>query len=205
VVGNVKEFGLNAEVPYQFYRAQSQAPYFASVLVRTRLEGNRMAEEIRRILQETEPRMAVVRVQTMEQAREKSISSPRTLTQLFSVFGVLAFIIAIFGIASMLSLWVKQRTRETGIRMALGATPQTILTSVMWQGMVLAVIGTAAGVVGSLAITKMLATLLFQIQSNDAVTYVLAAAFLLIAALLACYAPARRAARLDPQTALHAD
>ena len=89
--------------------------------------------------------------------------------------------------------------------MALGATPHTILATVIRQGMVLAGIGTVLGLAGALAVTRMLATLLFQIKTDDAFTYALAATFLLIAALLACYAPARRAARLDPQTALHAD
>ncbi len=136
IVGNVKEFGLNRDTPYQLYRPLAQTSFVGSVLVRTNVDGGVMKDQLRRSLREVEPRMAIVQIQTMEQARAKSVASPRTLTHLFSLFGALAFVIAIAGIGSMLSLWVRQRTRETGIRMALGATPRTILTGVMQQGMV---------------------------------------------------------------------
>jgi putative ABC transport system permease protein len=205
IVGNVKEFGLGAETPYQLYRHMKQAGFIGSALVRTSLQGGNMADQIRRALREVEPRMAVVRVASMENVREKSVSSPRTLTHLFSLFGGLAFVIAVAGIASMLSLWVRQRTRETGIRMALGASPQRIRASVLLQGMMLAVAGIVAGIGGAMVVMRMLSGLLFQIEATDLATYSIASLLLLIAALLACYVPARRASRVDPQIALRTE
>jgi predicted permease len=205
IVGDVKEFGLNLETPYQLYRPFAQTGFLGSVLVRTSLEGDVMSEPIRRALRDIEPRMAIVRIQTMEQVRAKSVASPRTLMHLFSLFGILAFIISIAGIGSMLSLWVNQRTRETGIRMALGATPKHILASVMKQGILLAVAGLLLGLAGALTLTQMLSVLLFQIRADDPPTYVLATLLLLLAAVIACYSPARRASRVDPQIALHTD
>ena len=205
VVGDVKEFGLNRDTPYQLYRPIRQVSFVGSVLVRTSMESSSMSEQIRRVLNEIEPRMAVVQIQTMEQARAKSVASPRTLTHLFSLFGVLAFIIAIAGIGSMLSLWVRQRTRETGIRMALGATPGNILTGVLQQGMTLVILGLLFGLIGALGVTQLFGALLFQVKANDSATYSLVAFLLLGAATLACYAPARRASRIDPQVALHTE
>ena len=205
IVGDVKEFGLAADTPYQVYRPMAQVSFLGSVLVRTSLEERVMSDQVRRTLQDVEPRMAIVNVQTMEQARGRSVASPRTMMHLFSLFGGVAFVIAIAGIASMLSLWVRQRTRETGIRMALGATPQTVLKTVMQQGMVLVIAGTVLGVAGALLISRMLVSLLFQITPTDSFTYGTAAGLLLLAALIACYGPARRASRVDPQAALHSE
>jgi predicted permease len=202
IVGDVKEFGLHREIPYQIYRPLAQTSYVASALVQTSLEGRLMADQIRRALHEVEPLMAVPQIQTMEQARAKSIASPRTLTHLFALFAALALVISVAGIASMLSLWVRQRTRETGIRMALGATPGHIRTSVIKQGMTLVIIGLVLGLAASLGVTKMLTTLLFQIEPNDTGTFTLVALLLLVAAFLACYAPARRASKVAPHSAL---
>lgn len=205
VVGNVKEFGLGVDTPYQIYRPLAQRPFFASALVRASTDTRGMSEQIRRVLREVEPRMAVVRVQTMEEARAKSVASPRTLTHLFSLFAALALVIAVAGIGSMLSLWVRQRIRETGIRMALGATPGNILAAVLRQGMTLAIGGLILGLAAALAVTRWLTTLLFQVKPVDGITYAVVSALLLIAALLACYAPALRAARIDPQRALRCE
>ncbi|HEY4490510.1 MAG TPA: FtsX-like permease family protein, partial [Acidobacteriota bacterium] len=205
VVGNVKEFGLDRDIPYQLYRPLSQRPSLRTVLVRTVADSPRMADQIRRALREVESQMAIVRIETMEQARAKSIASPRTLTQLFALFSVLALVIAAAGIGSMLALWVGQRTREIGIRMALGATTHDILTSIVRQGMALAVAGWIVGVAIALSLTRLLAALLFHVKPTDPPTYVAVSVLLLGAALLVCYFPARRAARTDPQVALRCE
>jgi len=132
-------------------------------------------------------------------------ASARTLTRLFTGFAGLAFIIAVAGIMSMLALWVRQRKREIGIRMALGASPGTIVREVLRQGMALAAIGLAVGVVGALQLTRWLKTLLFEVQPTDITTFAVVAVLLLSAAVLACLAPARKASRIDPQDALRAD
>jgi len=102
-------------------------------------------------------------------------------------------------------LWVRQRIREIGIRMALGARPGDIVASVMRQGMVLAVIGFVLGVGGALALTRFLKTLLFEVTPTDAGTYAAVSVVLLSATLIGCWIPARRAARVDPQTALRSE
>jgi putative ABC transport system permease protein len=164
-----------------------------------------MEEQIRRALREVEPYMAVVRVQTMEQVRAKSVAPPRTLANLFTLFAVLAFVISIAGIGSMLALWVRERVRETGIRMALGASPRDILASVIGHGMTLTIAGLIAGLAAAFFVTRMLALLLFQVTPSDPVTYALISILLFVGALLACYVPARRASRTDPQIALRTE
>lgn len=202
IVGDVKEFGLNLETPYQLYLPLFQDPYVGSVLIRTAGDPTLMAEKIRRALHEVEPQMAIASMVTMEQARAASVSSPRTLAHLFALFAVLALIIAVAGIASMLALWVKQRMHEIGVRMAFGATPQKILLTVIRQGMFLVVIGLSLGILGSLAVSHLIKTFLFQIQPTDVLTYLFISGLLLIAALITCYIPARRAMKVDPMVAL---
>jgi len=205
VVGDVKEFGLAAETPYSIYAPISQFTFLGSALVRTTVNPEAMEEQMRRVLNEVEPYMAVIRVQTMEQVKMKSVASPRTLTRLFSLFAALAFIISITGIASMLALWVRERTRETGIRIALCALPWNILSLVIRQGMWVTIAGVFAGLVAAAMVTRVLTILLFQVKPTDPVTYTLISALLLCAALLACYIPARRAAHTDPQLALRCE
>ncbi len=186
VVGDVKEFGLNTETPYQVYIPFAQSPNLGSVLVRTRLKPEAMGEQIRRALNEVEPYMAIVRVETMEQALLKSVASPRALTHLFLLFAALAFVISIAGIGSMLVLWVRERTRETGIRMALGASPTNILSSVIRQGMTLTIAGVLIGLFAAALITRLLTMLLFQVKSTDPETYAMISIMLIFAALIAC-------------------
>jgi putative ABC transport system permease protein len=205
IVGDVKELGLNAPTPYQVYMPLAQRPYFGTVLVRASTEQLDLAEQIRGTLREVEPQMAIVRIETMQQARAHSIASPRTLTHLFSLFALLAFVIAVAGIGSMLALWVRQRIRETGIRMALGASPRDILVSVMRQGMMLACAGLLFGILVALGLTHLLNSFLFQVNSTDVFTFTFGVTLLLIASLLACFVPARRAARVDPQVALRCE
>ncbi|MCI0444302.1 ABC transporter permease, partial [bacterium] len=202
IVGDVKEFGLNLETPYQLYLPLFQDPYVGSVLIRTAGEPALMAEKIRRALHEVEPQMAIASMVTMEQARAASVSSPRTLTHLFALFAVLALVIAVAGIGSMLALWVKQRMHEIGVRMAFGATPQNILVTVIRQGMFLVVMGLSLGILGSLGVSHLIKTFLFQVQPTDVLTYLFISGLLLLAALIACYIPARRAMKVDPMVAL---
>ena len=143
--------------------------------------------------------------ETLDEARSEAVASPRTTAQLFGLFAALALVIAVAGIGSMLALWVRQRMREIGIRIALGAAPADILSTVLRQGMVLVALGLACGLGGALALTRLLKKLLFEVTPTDAPTYAVVSALLLAAALLACWVPARRAARIDPQTALRTE
>jgi predicted permease len=205
VVGDVKEFSLDHDAPDQIYRPMAQLTAPGTVLVRTAAGPSAMAATIRRLVREVDPEMAITNTETLEQARQDAVRSPRATARLFGLYAGLAFVIAITGIAFMLALWVRQRTRELGIRMALGASPSGIVGIVIRQGMGLVAAGLAIGFAGSLAFTDLLKALLFQVTPTDTPTYVLVSVFLAGAALLASYVPARRAAGIDPQEALRCE
>jgi putative ABC transport system permease protein len=205
VVGDVKEFGPEADSPYEVYLAIEQSPTVNSVLVRTSGDPSAAAGLVRRAIFETDPEAAITAFEPLSQAKDEWVQSPRTLTRVFSIFAALAFVIALGGIGGMLALWVRQRRREIGIRMALGAAPQSIVRQLIGQGMLLVAIGLALGAVGAFEVTRLMKTLLFQVEPTDPATFVLMAAVLLGAALLACLLPARRAAGIDPLIALRCD
>ncbi len=205
VVGDVREFGPREDAPVQLYRPMAQDPFAGNVLVRTAADPELLIPAVRRAVLEANPESAVVKIKTLDEARSEAVASPRTTAQLFGLFAALALVIAVAGIGSMLALWVRQRMREIGIRIALGAAPADILSTVLRQGMVLVALGVACGFGGALALTRLLKKLLFEVTPTDAPTYAVVSALLLSAALLACWVPARRAARIDPQTALRTE
>ena len=205
VVGDVKEFGLGVRTPNQMYRPIAQMPDPGSVLVRTVGDPVMMTEQLRRALHEVDPEMPIASMITMEQAKADSVSSPRTLANLFGLFAILALNIAIAGIGSMLALWVRQRVREIGIRMAMGASPHKILLTFVRRGMIPVVVGLVLGMAGAVVITRMMATLLFQVAPTDIATFCFIFGLLLVSALAACFFPARRASQVDPQIALRCE
>jgi putative ABC transport system permease protein len=205
VVGDVKEFGPAMDAPFEIYMPLEQQAFPGAIVARTAGDPTTVAGLLRRAVLEIDPDTAITQFQTLEAAQDKAVATPRTLTRLFTGFAVLAFLIAVTGIMSMLALWVRQRKREIGIRMALGASPRAIVREVLQQGMLLAGIGLVVGVAGALQLTRWLKTLLFEVQPTDFATFAVVALLLLAAALLACLAPARKASRIDPQDALRAD
>lgn len=205
VVADTKEFGPIRETPSQIYVSNQQYPDPGSILVRTAGDPATVMNLVRKAILDVDRETAITKVETLEQARTDSVASPRTTARLFGLFAILAFVIALTGIGGMLALWVRQRTREIGIRMAMGARPHHILTTVIRQGMLLVAIGLSAGYVGAVALTRFLKTFLFQVEPTDATTYSLVSGLLLGAAFVACYLPAIRAARIDPQMALRCD
>jgi predicted permease len=205
VVGDVKEYGLDRAAPEQFYRPMAQLQMPAAILVRTANDPEALSNQVRRDILDLDPQTAITLVKTLEEVRTDSVSSPRTTARLLGSFAGLALIVAVAGIGSMLALSVRQRVREIGIRMALGATPGDVLRVIVRQGMALVAIGMALGLAGSVALTGALKALLFEVTPTDLATYVLVSAVLAAAALLASYLPARRAARIDPQAALRCE
>ena len=205
VVGDVREFGLDQEPGDEVYVAQAQTPAFASIVVRTSQAGMDMSNQMRRAIFEVDPQTAIPNVQTLEQARNASMASPRVMTDLLGIFAALALAIAAFGIGGILALTVNQRLNEIGIRVALGAKPGDLLTMILGQGMTLVVIGLGLGLLSAVALTRLMKTLLFQVQPTDPLTFLGVSAVLGGAALLACYVPARRALRIDPLRALRGD
>jgi putative ABC transport system permease protein len=139
---------------------------------------------------------------TMTQVAAESVSRRKFAMQLVGLFGVLALLLAGVGIYGVIAYSVTQRTREIGIRVALGASRTAILRWVLRQGMILTVAGIAVGLIGAVALTRLLRSLLFGVGPMDVVTYGVLAVVLGVVALIACYVPARRATKVDPLIAL---
>jgi putative ABC transport system permease protein len=144
----------------------------------------------------------IYNVRTMDDVVANSLGTRRVSMQLFAVFAVAALLLAAIGIYGVMAYSVTQRTQEIGIRMALGAQRADVLGLVIRQGMRLTVIGVVVGVAGALALTRLMASLLFGVAATDPLTFVVIPLLLLFVAMVACYLPARRAARLNPTVAL---
>ena len=141
----------------------------------------------------------------MPELLSHSVAQPRFYIGLLTSFAVIAFALAALGIYGVISYGVTQRTRELGIRIALGADPRVVMRLVLGRGMLLTLIGMSIGLVGSLALTRLMSGLLFGISPTDPMTFALATMLLAGVAIAACYLPARRATKVDPITALRCE
>jgi predicted permease len=202
VVGDVKEYGPERPAGDEMYLAAAQNPAPGSVLIRTNRDAMTLANQVRRAIGEVDPQTAIPVVETLEQARHDATESSRVMTNLLGIFAALALVIAAAGIGGMLALAVNQRWNEIGIRIALGAKPGDVLGMILRQGMGLVLAGLLFGLLASMALTGMMKTLLFDVKPTDPATFVGVSLVLALAALIACYLPARRALRVDPLTAL---
>jgi ABC-type antimicrobial peptide transport system permease subunit len=138
----------------------------------------------------------------MRQFLAASVASRRFNTELLGVFAATALLLAAAGLYAVIAYLVSQRTREIGIRLALGATPRHILRLIMGQGVKLTLIGVAIGLVGAIAVTRLMRSLLFAVTPTDLMTFAISATALIAVAMLACFLPARRATKVDPLVAL---
>jgi len=203
VVGDVKWKGLDLETRPMVYWPHSELVYGSLVLVvRSNGDPGSMAAAIQREVRALDRDQPVSDVRTMNQLLADSISRSRFATLLLGIFAVVALLLASLGIYGVMSYAVTQRTNEIGIRIALGATRNNVVLLVLRRGMFLATSGVAIGVVGSLALTRLLAGLLFGVSVTDPSTFGLVPVLLLAIAFLAIYLPARRATRVDPLVAL---
>jgi len=203
VVRDVKSAGLQADTEPTYYVPATQAPLQdMSLLVRTTTEPTSIVPALRQAVWSIDPNQPISNVSTMEQIVSDSIGQPRLNMTLMTLFGALALILAAVGIFGLLSYTVTQRTREMGIRMALGAQVGDVLGLVLKQGMALALIGEAIGLAAAFALTRLMRGLLFGVTPTDATTFIIVAGVLTTIALLACYLPARRATKVDPLKAL---
>jgi putative ABC transport system permease protein len=203
VVGDVHFLGLDAPVRRQFFRPYTQAGWpVMSVVVRTINAPATFVVPIKKAVASVLPDLPVSGVQNMEDVVHDSTGSRRFSMLLLSVFSVLALVLAAVGIVGVVGHSVAQRTHEIGIRMALGAGSGDVLRMVMKQGLRLAVAGIGCGLVASFLLTRYLASLLFSVSATDPLTFAAVAIFLAAVALVACFVPARRAAKTDPMVAL---
>jgi putative ABC transport system permease protein len=206
IVPDVKQYGLDTSGTPALYVPQLQVPQSTlTLVVRTRTEPVSMIEVVRREIFAIDPEQAVFNVATMDQVLAESISLRRISMFLLVGFAALALLLAAIGIYGVLAQSVVQRTHEIGIRMALGAQIRDVLKLILGYGMKLAVLGILAGIIGALGVTRLIASLLFGVAATDPSTFVVIAALLAVVAFLACYLPARRAAKADPVAALRAE
>jgi putative ABC transport system permease protein len=173
-----------------------------NLLARTTVEPLSLAGPVRNQIAVLDKDQAVFNVRTMEQALSRSVAARRFSMILLAVFAMLALVLAAVGIYGVISYSVAQRTREVGIRMALGARTIDVIKLVVRDGLKLVLIGVGIGLAGAFALTRLMATLLFGVTPTDAVTYATVALGLVVVALIACCIPARRATKVDPLVAL---
>jgi putative ABC transport system permease protein len=204
VVGDTKTGSLTGEGGMQIYvpHAQDFQWNFMGLVIRTAGDPAAFATTLRREVQALDKDQPVYGVRTMDDVVANSLGTRRVSMQLFAVFACAALLLAALGIYGVMAYSVTQRTQEIGIRMALGAQKSDVLGLVIRQGMTLIVIGVVAGLAGAFALTRLIANLLFGVAATDPLTFVAIPLLLLFVALIACYLPARRAARLDPKIAL---
>ncbi len=214
VVGNVREGGLNNDPPPVMYQLQSQISDAAmklvngllpaSVIVRTKpgVAPLSVSQPVQEALLAGDTQLPVTKVRTMESLSLTSTAQQNFTLLLLGVFAAIALLLATVGLYGVISYGVTQRTHEIGIRMALGAERANVVRLVVGQGLVLTLIGVAAGLAGAWALTRFLANMLYRVRPTDPLTFVAAPLVLTGAALLACYIPARRATKVDPMVAL---
>jgi predicted permease len=217
VVGDVKHFGLGQEVPPFMYASylQQQAvfpggtaiPHLCHYVVIRKASGlgsrgNELAGDVKKAIAGIDPDLPVTGVRTMEDVITESMGDYRVYMQLLGVFAGVAALLAAIGIYGVMSYFVSERTREIGIRVALGAGRRDVLRLVGTLGLKLAGLGVAAGIALAFGLTRFIATFLYGVKATDPVTYTIVALALIGVALLACYVPARRALQVDPLVAL---
>jgi hypothetical protein len=217
VVGDVKHFGLGQEVPPFMYASylQQQAVFPGGtaiphlhhyVVIRKasglRSRGNELAGDVKKAIAGIDPDLPVTGVRTMEDVITESMGDYRVYMQLLGVFAGVAALLAAIGIYGVMSYFVSERTREIGIRVALGAERGDVLRLVGALGLKLALLGVGAGLALAFGLTRFIATFLFGVKATDPVTYSIVAIALIGVAMVACYVPARRALRVDPMIAL---
>ena len=204
VVGDTKTGSLTGEGGMQIYvpHAQDSQWNFMGLVIRTAGDPAAFAATLRHEVQALDKDQPVYNVRTMDDVVINSLGTRRVSMQLFAVFACAALLLAAIGIYGVMAYSVTQRTQEIGIRMALGAQKSDILRLVVRQGMTVTLIGVIAGLAGAFALTRVIANLLFGVGASDPVTFVVIPLLLIFVSLIACYLPARRAARLNPTAAL---
>jgi predicted permease len=200
VVRDVKYSDLRREIHPMMYAPQSAGG--ASFELRTAADPQAILPAVREVVSQVNTNMPLFDVKTESQQIDRLLFQERLVARLSTFFGLLALVLACVGLYGLLSYEVSGRTREIGVRMALGARPENVLKLVLRQGMALAIVGAAVGIGVALGVTRYLASMLYDVHANDPLTMIAVAMLLTLVALAACYIPARRAMRVDPLVAL---
>jgi putative ABC transport system permease protein len=206
IAGDSRNIGLrDVPLPLIYLPYHAFPLPFMAIAVRSAAPVSTIASFARAEISAADPELAVARVEPMRDVLRDSIAEPRFRTLVLIAFAVMAIVLAAVGIYGLISYSVAQRTREIGIRMALGAQARQVMMPVLREGFVLALAGIAIGLAGSVAAARLLSKFLFGIEASDPLTYALVSTLLLAIALLASFIPSRRAMRVDPLTALRAE
>jgi predicted permease len=211
VVGTVSDFRLfsvrdGKPAPYAFVSYPYDPTRNSGLTIR--LAGGAPASitaAVRQEIRKSDPTLPLFNIQTGDEARATTYWQFGLFGWMFSIFGAIALVLASIGVYGVLSYAVSQRTREIGVRMALGASRQNVFALIIGDGAVLAAVGILCGVLGAVAVTRVLTSFLYNVSATDPVSFVGTAAFLAFVALLASYIPARRATSVDPMIALRAE
>ena len=203
VVSDVSQYALDQKPPMQIYLPHEQFPTsFNTIVVKTAGKPQEMFAAVRSAILSVDGEQAVYNVATLEELQSNSIVLRSFFMLLLITFAVLALMLAVVGIYGVMSYAVTQRTQEIGIRMALGAGAGDVLKLILRNGLALTAGGVVIGLVGAFVLTRLLSVLLFGVRPTDALTFTTVSLALITAALVACYLPARRAAKVDPLVAL---
>ena len=211
LVGNIKSRTLGEDTRPVLFRSLDQSvasdPSFMgyTVLVRTDSNAADIVTIVRNQIRALDPAMAVYNVQTMQEHLRDAYFLPRLAATLFGVFGAIGLILAAVGLYGMMSYSVSRRRREIGIRMALGAQMKQVQTLILRQGIVLTLTAMVIGLPAAFALARLFSSVLYGVSTSDPTTFVIVPVFLALVALLACWLPARRAAKLDPQIVLRSE
>lgn len=207
VVENTKNAGIDQPAGTEIYipydQVHGSGTHRMNILLRAAGNPMDLVGSVRREVQSLDSSLPIAKIMLMEDVVSEAQSRPRFLTILLSLFSSLAFLIAVIGIYGVISYSVARRTKEFGVRMALGAQATDVIKLVMRQGMTMTIAGIAAGLVGAFILTRFMTRILYQVGATDPLTYAGVTVALLAVALLACYIPARRATQVDPATTLH--
>ena len=203
VIHHIQHHALTKQVRGQIYIPFSQSVrWHISFVVRTSGDPSALAGPVRGEIAKIDKDLAISKVLPMTSYLDRAMAATRFTMVLAAIFGGLALLLAAVGIYGVVACSVNQRTREMGIRMALGATPAQVLSMVLGQGLRLVLIGLALGIAGAMALTRLMSGLLFGVEPTDPLTFATVALVLVTVVLVACLLPARRAAVTDPIVAL---
>ncbi|HXW06195.1 MAG TPA: ABC transporter permease [Vicinamibacterales bacterium] len=206
VVGDTRQLGLHADTPPIMFIPYAQFPLpFTNLAIRSTAPAGVVASLVRARLAGIDPDLAPGEMRSLQSVLHDSLDEPRFRAWVVSAFAVAALVLAVVGVYGLISYSVTQRTREIGIRLALGAPPRLVLALMIREGVILSVSGVGLGLAGALLSGRMLATLVLGVETADPFTLAASAALLLAAAALATYVPARRALRVDPMHALRVE
>jgi predicted permease len=207
VVSDTRHLSLDSVSGMETYlplTPHNQKPVM-NILLRSNLSSAELAESLRTLVAQLDPSVPVTKVRTLQSVITASTAAPRALTMLLTTFGALALLVGSIGVYSLISYTVSWRTREIGLRLALGANRIQIAQLVLGQSLALAVAGSALGIAGAVAANRLMARFLFETSPLDPLTYALVPVLFCLLALIAAWAPAQRAASVDPMIALRND